>query len=88
MIDQGIILASGALAIWFSQDLREPWRRWSCVAGIIGQPFWFYSTWHSEQWGMFALTCFYTLAFLRGLYGLWLMPWLKARSAVPRQAAD
>ena len=63
----------GVIGIWLSQDKREAWRKWACVFGMIGQPFWFYATYTNEQWGMFFLCFFYTFAWLKGFYNNWLV---------------
>ena len=34
--------------------------------GIIGQPFWFYATYTSEQWGMFAISFLFAYAQIKG----------------------
>jgi hypothetical protein len=69
---QTVILVSGALAIWLTQlgSLRAS--RAACVIGLIGQPFWLYATFTAAQWGMFALSLFYTGAWLAGIRTYWL----------------
>lgn len=64
--DQIAIPILGALAAWCSQERRESWRRWACIFGIVGQPFWFYASWKAEQWGIFAGSVLYGAAWLRG----------------------
>ncbi len=72
MIDQLAIACTGAAAVWCSQDHRERVRRWACILGMIGQPFWFYAAWTAEQWGILA-TCFlYTYGWWRGVRTHWL----------------
>lgn len=71
-MEQFAIALTGVAAIWLSQDKRESWRRYSCVLGLIGQPFWFYSSWKAQQWGIFILSIFYTWAWIRGLRMYWL----------------
>lgn len=71
MIDQIAIALTGATAVALSQDKREPVRRWACVFGMFGQPFWFYAAWTAEQWGILA-TCFlYTWGWWRGVRTYW-----------------
>jgi len=72
MIDQLGIAATGVTAIYLSQDKRESWRKWACIFGLIGQPFWFYSSWVAEQYGIFALCFLYTLAWARGFKTHWM----------------
>jgi hypothetical protein len=72
MIDQLAIACTGAIAVWLSQDARDTRRRWACWFGLAGQPFWLYTTWHAQQWGIFALAFVYTYAWWRGFRHHWL----------------
>jgi len=71
-MEQVAIAFTGVIAIWLSQDSREGWRRWACIFGLVGQPFWFYAAWHAQQWGIFALCFLYTLAWAKGFRNGWL----------------
>jgi len=71
MIDQIGIAFTGVTAIWLSQDHREDWRKWACIFGMTGQPFWFYSAYVAQQWGILILCCFYTYAWFRGIRNHW-----------------
>jgi hypothetical protein len=73
-IDQIAIAVFGATAAWLSQDSRESFRRWACIFGMIGQPFWFYSSWIAEQWGIFIVSGLYAVAWMRGVWVYWLAP--------------
>lgn len=73
-MEQAAIAVLGALAVWLSQDARPRWSRWACIVGIIGQPLWILATWRAEQWGMLALSVFYTFAWVRGIWSHWLAP--------------
>ena len=57
-------------ALWLVSR-RESWGRWGYIAGLAGQPFWFYTTIKAEQWGIVALCCFYTYSWLQGIYNFW-----------------
>ena len=72
MIEQIGIAVFGLLAVFLSQDSRESWRRWACIFGLLGQPFWFYATWKAAQWGIFALSFLYAFSWARGFYNFWL----------------
>lgn len=72
MVSQIFIATFGLTAIWLSQDKRPNWARWACVFGLLGQPFWFYSMYQTEQWGILLLCVFYTLAWARGVRSHWL----------------
>lgn len=72
MIEQIAIACTGVIAIWLSQDDRKSWRKFACIFGMAGQPFWFYSAYVGEQWGIFALCFFYTYAWLKGFVNNWI----------------
>lgn len=72
MIEQIGIALTGVTAIYLSQDKRENVRKWACIFGLIGQPFWFYSSWTAEQYGIFALCFLYTFAWARGFKAHWM----------------
>jgi len=44
MIDQILIALTGATAIWLSQQKRANLKKYACLFGMAGQPFWFYSS--------------------------------------------
>ena len=71
MFEQLMIAFTGVTAVWLSQDYRHDWRKYACIFGIIGQPFWFYSSYMAEQWGIFILCFFYTYAWLKGVRNNW-----------------
>jgi hypothetical protein len=74
VIGQLILFISGVLAIFLTQDPRAEYRRWACIVGLAGQPFWLASTFAWSTWGMFCLSVLYTCAWLRGLWVHWLSP--------------
>ncbi len=71
VISQILLVITGASAIWFLSR-KEEWKRWGFIVGILGQPFWLYSTIKAEQWGIVALTIFYTYSFGQGIYFYWI----------------
>jgi hypothetical protein len=71
-MEQLAIAFTGVIAIWLSQDCCAKRRRYACLFGLAGQPFWFYSAWQAEQWGIFCLCLFYTWAWLKGVRTHWL----------------
>ncbi|CAB3742705.1 hypothetical protein LMG24238_06926 [Paraburkholderia sediminicola] len=76
MIEQIAIGVLGAGAAFLSQDTKPERRRFACLFGLAGQPFWFYTTYQSQQWGMFALSILYAIAWVRGFATHWL--WRRA----------
>lgn len=71
MIAQVGILLFGVAALFLVNDPNPRFRRWGPVLGLIGQPFWFYSAFIAEQWGIFSLCFAYTFAWARGAYHAW-----------------
>lgn len=76
--DQLIIALTGSLAIWLVNDERESRRKWAGVVGLAGQPFWLYSTFAAEQWGMLFAAIAFTVSWWRGFWRCW-GPALQAR---------
>ena len=72
MTAQLCIAFTGCVAIWLSQDTDPKRRRWACIFGLCGQPFWFYSAFTAAQWGIFAMCFLYSWSWLRGLRNNWL----------------
>lgn len=60
-LDQIAIALLGATAAWASQARRLGLRRWACIFGLLGQPFWFYASWQARAMGH--------LCRVRGLHG-------------------
>lgn len=73
MIAQIAIALTGVTAIWLSQSQSAQARRFACLFGLAGQPFWFYSAWQAEQWGIFVLCILYTVSWARGVKTNWLV---------------
>lgn len=71
MIEQIAIALTGVVAIRLSQDKRTEVRKYSSIFGLVGQPFWFYSSFVAEQWGIFALCFLYTYSWAHGFYNSW-----------------
>lgn len=60
-----------SLAIWIAQDDRRHVRRWGAVFGLISQPFWFYTAFQTQAWGIFIMTVVYSLSWGRGVWQGW-----------------
>ena len=69
---QIFIMLFGVTAIWLSQSNDVKYRKYACVFGLLGQPFWFYAAYHAEQWGIFAVCVLYTLSWAKGFYNHWI----------------
>lgn len=72
MIEQLLIAFTGVTAILLTQQSNEKLKKYACLFGLVGQPFWFYATYVSEQWGIFILCIFYTYAWGLGVYNNWI----------------
>lgn len=71
---QAVIAVMGPAAIWLSQSRSVQVQRWACVVGLASQPFWFWATWESGQWGVFVVSLVCAAAWLKGLWVHWLAP--------------
>lgn len=74
MIPQIAIFVLCLGAMFLTNDNRAGWRRWAPVLGLASEPFWFWTTWQHQQWGIFASAFFYTAAWARGFYYAWIKP--------------
>ena len=73
MIEQIAIAFTGVIAIYLSQS-TGPKIKYACIFGLLGQPFWFYSAYSAEQWGIFVLCFLYTFAWVKGVKTHWCKP--------------
>ena len=71
MIEQIAIALTGVVAIYLTQQSNSNLKKYACLFGLAGQPFWFYSAISAEQWGIVILCCFYTHAWTLGVYNNW-----------------
>jgi len=72
-MEQIAIVFTGAVAIWLTQQANESWKKYACLFGLAGQPFWFYASYQAEQWGVFAMCFVYTWSWLLGFKNNWLI---------------
>lgn len=72
MMAQLAIGALGMTAIWLTQSRSSARRRYACLFGLCAQPFWFYTTYQAQQWGIFILCGLYTVSWGRGVWIHWL----------------
>jgi hypothetical protein len=71
-MDQLFIAIFGVSAIWLSQDADIERRKYASILGLVGQPFWFYASYTTEQWGIFVLCFLYSWAWLKGFKLHWI----------------
>lgn len=72
MIEQIVIFTTGIAAVWLSQDEKSAKRKYACLFGMTGQPFWLYASYQASQWGILILSIVYTIAWMKGLYVFWI----------------
>ena len=70
-MEQVMIGITGVLAILFTQLKNEKLNKYAPLLGLASQPFWFYTSWVHEQWGIFFLSFFYTYAWVVGVKNKW-----------------
>lgn len=71
IVPQIAIMLTGVTAIALSQSASANARRYACLFGLVGQPFWFWSAYEAQQWGILAMCCLYTLAWTKGVRTHW-----------------
>lgn len=71
-MDQILFAFTGIVSIWLTQQDNENWKKYACLFGLTGQPFWAYSAYVTEQWGIFVLCFFYTYVWGIGIKNHWL----------------
>jgi hypothetical protein len=71
IMEQIGIAVFGVLAVWFTQDRRFSIRRWACICGLAGQPFWMWTAIKHHQWGIVLLVFLYGASWARGLWTYW-----------------
>ncbi len=71
-MEQIAIAVTGVVAVWLSQSRDRNLRKYACFFGLAGQPFWFYTAYIHEQWGIFFVSILYAWAWFRGLMLYWI----------------
>ena len=65
MVAQAAIVFFSGLSIWAFSGKRY---RLGFLSGLCGQPFWFFTSFHDGQWGVFLVSIWFTLNHARGLW--------------------
>jgi len=68
-IDFAIILTS-VMAIFMSQS--KAYHKYSSLFGLMGQPFWIYTTYNNRQVGMLVISVLYTIGWGYGFWKAWI----------------
>ena len=75
---QVVITITGAIAIWAVNNPNPRISRYGCIFGLIGEPFWLYTSWTTGAWGIFILACIYTGCWAMGCYHNWIASFVKS----------
>jgi len=70
-IVQAAIGLTGAGAVWLTASGDRKGRVVGYGLGLLGQPFWFITSFMYGQWGIFLLSGVYTIAWSRGFLKAW-----------------
>jgi hypothetical protein len=62
---QVMILACGLCTVYLTTSLDASHRRWASPIGLASQPFWFYSAYTTEAWGILFLSALYGVRWLQ-----------------------
>jgi hypothetical protein len=62
---QGALLIFSCTSIFLFSTKK--YYRYGFIAGLCGQPFWIWTAWTTGQWGIFAVSIWYTVSYVRGL---------------------
>ena len=71
MIEQVMIIFTSVTSVWLTQQSNKELKRYACLFGLLAQPFWFYTTYKAEQWGIFSVSFIYSGIWLMGFYNNW-----------------
>jgi len=68
---QFFIAALGVLAIMLI-GREERYRKWGYLLGLVGQPFWVWSSYAAGQWGILVLSLLYLFCWGQGVWHYWI----------------
>ncbi len=63
---------TGGVAILLSQQSNDNLKKYACIFGLLGQPFWFWMAIEKGLWVVMALNCFYAYSWALGFYNNWI----------------
>ena len=69
-MDQLMIAILGGLAIYLV-GRKDKYKRYGYISGLLSQPFWLYSAFVNQQWGIFVLSIWYTYSWGNGIKNYW-----------------
>ena len=68
IISQAIIAITGIIAVFLSGSLNPRIRMYAGISGLLGEPFWFITSYLNNQWGIIILTFIYAIGWGRVFY--------------------
>ena len=69
-MDQLMIAILGGTAIYLV-GRKDKYKKYGYISGLLSQPFWLYTTFVNEQWGIFFLSLWYTYSWANGIKNYW-----------------
>lgn len=72
LINQIILAVADILPDILSQSKKYNIRRFDCIVGLLGEPFWFYYGFKTEQWAFCLLGTIFFFICLYGFYHKWI----------------
>lgn len=61
----------GLTAILLANLNSKTLTKFAPILGLCSQPFWFYTTYFHQQWGVFVMAFVYTILWCIGIYNYW-----------------
>lgn len=71
LVCQIFIPLLSALVAYNVTSVEPKRRRLGYFLGTISQPMWYYTTIHHHQWGLFILSLWYTIQWIKGIKSHW-----------------
>jgi threonine/homoserine efflux transporter RhtA len=68
MVGQVLLAILGCLSLYTVTHKEASVRRYGAVFGLAAEPFWLYSAWDNQQWGIFFLCGIYSFRWAQVLY--------------------
>ena len=68
---QFLLAVFGLTSLWLAYSSNPARRKWSPIAGLLGQPAWLYFAWQAQGWGLMCLCTAYTLVYIQGIRVQW-----------------
>ena len=65
-MEQWFIMVFSPIAIYLVSR-QDKYSRYGFILGLLAQPFWAYTSFVHEQWGIFVMTLFYAYSWANGI---------------------